>query len=182
MSDNRNCILDFEGSVEMTEDEIMKNQKWYLICFYYGILFVVIAGLVIGISNLSEDHTKEAKESTYKKSVVTATPKTSTSSYKKKSTTELSDCISIGCEYKSTAGSVYCSLHAVKPREEKEVKKVKSASSTTKKTKRKLLNPYDSYDDGYEDVYEDDDYDWDRYRSDDDYADGVDDAMEDMDW
>ena len=28
----------------------------------------------------------------------------------------------------------------------------------------------------------DDDYDWDRYRSDDDYAAGVDDAMEDEDW
>ena len=28
----------------------------------------------------------------------------------------------------------------------------------------------------------DDDYDWDRYRSDDDYAAGVDDAMEDEEW
>ena len=46
-------------------------------------------------------------------------------------------------------------------------------------------NSYDynnSYDDGYEDVYEDDDYDWDRYYSDDDYADGVDDAMDELDW
>ena len=41
---------------------------------------------------------------------------------------------------------------------------------------------YNSYDEGYEDVYEDDDYDWDRYWSDSDYADGVDDAMEDADW
>ena len=40
----------------------------------------------------------------------------------------------------------------------------------------------DSYDDGYNAIYEDDDYDWDRYRSDDDYASGVDDAMEDEDW
>jgi hypothetical protein len=39
-----------------------------------------------------------------------------------------------------------------------------------------------SYDDGYEDIYDDDDYDWDRYQSDSDYASGVDDAMEDMDW
>ncbi len=43
-------------------------------------------------------------------------------------------------------------------------------------------NPHASYDEGYEDVYEDDDYDWDRYYKDPDYADGVDDAMEDCDW
>ncbi len=41
---------------------------------------------------------------------------------------------------------------------------------------------YDSYDDGYEDVYFDDDYDWDRYDSDPDYASGVDDAMDELDW
>ncbi len=43
----------------------------------------------------------------------------------------------------------------------------------------------DSYDDGYDDVYMDDDYDWDRYYEDDDYAEGVDDALDDMedgDW
>ena len=38
---------------------------------------------------------------------------------------------------------------------------------------------FDSYDDGYEDIYENGDYDWDRYQTDRDYADGVDDAMED---
>ncbi len=41
---------------------------------------------------------------------------------------------------------------------------------------------YDSYDEGYEAISEDDDYDWDRYESDSDYASGVDDAMEDYDW
>ena len=34
----------------------------------------------------------------------------------------------------------------------------------------------------YNDIYEDDDYDWDRSHTDDDYAAGVDDAMEDEDW
>lgn len=46
-------------------------------------------------------------------------------------------------------------------------------------------NPYESYDKGYEDVYEDGDYDDDRYNSDSDYADGVDDAIdedEEGDW
>lgn len=40
----------------------------------------------------------------------------------------------------------------------------------------------DSYDDGYDDIYFDEDYDWERYRNDEDYARGVDDAMEDEDW
>ena len=38
----------------------------------------------------------------------------------------------------------------------------------------------DTYDDGYEAVYDDDDYDMDRYHKDDDYALGVDDAMDDL--
>lgn len=40
-------------------------------------------------------------------------------------------------------------------------------------------NPYKSYDDGYDDVYMDGDYDDDRYNRDSNYADGVDDAIED---
>lgn len=40
----------------------------------------------------------------------------------------------------------------------------------------------DSYDDGYDDIYFDEDYDWERYRNDEAYARGVDDAMEDEDW
>lgn len=54
--------------------------------------------------------------------------------------------------------------------------------STSKKKSTSISNPYKSYDEGYEAVYEDDDYDWDRYYSDSDYADGVDDAMDDLDW
>ena len=52
-----------------------------------------------------------------------------------------------------------------------------SGSSSSKKNHSSM----DSYDDGYNAVYEDDDYDEDRYRTDDDYAAGVDDAMEDED-
>ncbi len=40
----------------------------------------------------------------------------------------------------------------------------------------------DSYDKGYESIYEDDDFDWDLYDSDPEYADGVDDAMDELDW
>ena len=55
-----------------------------------------------------------------------------------------------------------------------------SSSGSSSKSKT-----HDTYDDGYDDVYMDDDYDWDRYWKDDDYASGVDDAIEDSydgDW
>ena len=56
------------------------------------------------------------------------------------------------------------------------------SSSGSTSTSNKKYSSYDSYDEGYEDVYEDEDYDWDRYYSDDDYASGVDDAMDELDW
>ena len=56
------------------------------------------------------------------------------------------------------------------------------SSSGSASTSSKKYSSYDSYDEGYEDVYEDEDYDWDRYYSDDDYASGVDDAMDELDW
>lgn len=64
-------------------------------------------------------------------------------------------------------------------------KKTTGTSSTNKNTtgtsSSKKNNPYNSYDDGYDDIYMDDDYDYDRYYKDSDYADGVDDAMDDLD-
>ena len=53
--------------------------------------------------------------------------------------------------------------------------KKKNASSNKKKS-------IDAYDEGYDDIYYNEDYDWDRYWRDQDYADGVDDAMEDEEW
>lgn len=60
----------------------------------------------------------------------------------------------------------------------------KSSTSKKKDTSgsSNKYSGYSAYDEGYEDVYENDDYDWDRYWSDSDYADGVDDAMEDAEW
>lgn len=57
-----------------------------------------------------------------------------------------------------------------------------SYGSNSSGSSRKSSSSYNSYDDGYEDVYFDEDYDWDRYREDDDYAAVVDDAMEDEEW
>ena len=54
--------------------------------------------------------------------------------------------------------------------------KATTKSSSSKKSK------YNSYDDGYNAIYDDDDYDWERYKKDKDYADGVDDAMDELDW
>ena len=56
------------------------------------------------------------------------------------------------------------------------------AVSYSGSSSKKRYSSSDSYDDGYNAIYDDDDYDWDRYRRDDDYAAGVDDAMEDEDW
>lgn len=45
---------------------------------------------------------------------------------------------------------------------------------------KRLQNPYAAYDAGYDDVMEGDDYDWDRYQRDSEYADGVDDALDEL--
>ena len=53
-----------------------------------------------------------------------------------------------------------------------------SYSGGTKKSTKTKKSTYDSYDDGYDDIYMDGDYDCDRYDRDSDYADGVDDAID----
>lgn len=59
----------------------------------------------------------------------------------------------------------------------------KSSNSETKSFGTdKKKSSYKSYDDGYDAVYYDEDYDEERYWSDSDYADGVDDAMDELDW
>lgn len=60
----------------------------------------------------------------------------------------------------------------------------KSSSSRSKSSSGKRyrsLNPYEHYDDGYEAIYDDGEYDEDRYDSDPEYAEGVDDAMDELD-
>ena len=54
-----------------------------------------------------------------------------------------------------------------------------SKKNSSTKSSSKKSNPYKNYDEGYDDVYMDDDCDLDRYNKDRDYADGVDDAEED---
>ena len=121
-------------------------------------------------------------------------------------------CIKAGCDNKQASGSSYCYLH--KPytgsstshsnkssgstsksstsssgssssyNSKSNSTNKSSYSSGTKKSTTIKKSTYDSYDDGYDDIYMDGDYDYDRYESDSDYADGVDDAMDEYgeDW
>ena len=57
-----------------------------------------------------------------------------------------------------------------------------STSTNRGTTGKKTYNSYNSYDEGYEDIYDNEDYDMDRYNNDSEYAAGVDDAMDDLDW
>ena len=110
-------------------------------------------------------------------------------------------CIKSGCDNKQATNSSYCYLH--KPYSgsssshsnssysNKSSSSSYSSSYNNKSTagsntssynsSTKKSNTYDSYDDGYDDIYMDGDYDYDRYDMDSDYADGVDDAMDEFD-
>ena len=57
-------------------------------------------------------------------------------------------------------------------------------TSYSSDTKKGTTTKKSTYDDGYDDIYMDGDYDYDRYERDSDYADGVDDAMDEdeEDW
>lgn len=92
-------------------------------------------------------------------------------------------CIKAGCDNKQASGSSYCYLH--KPYTGSSTSHSSSSySGGTKKSTTTKKSTYDSYDDGYDDIYMDGDYDYDRYDRDSDYADGVDDAMDEYgeDW
>lgn len=119
-------------------------------------------------------------------------------------------CSLSGCNKEVTEGSRYCLLHDLSYRSygnpdynevyrnsQKRRNDSTTSGSTTStqsntntsskrsnsaSTSKKSYSFYDFYDEGYEDVYENEDYDWDRYYSDDDYASGVDDAMDELDW
>lgn len=123
-------------------------------------------------------------------------------------------CIKAGCDNKQVSGSSYCYLHkpytgsgssshsnssySSKSSSSSSVRSTSSSSSSyskktttnssygssTKKSSTSKKNSYDSYDDGYDDIYMDGDYDYDRYDRDSDYVDGVDDAMDEFgeDW
>ena len=117
-------------------------------------------------------------------------------------------CILKGCDNKRAPGSSYCYLHksygktssgsytkssgtkssgssysgskTKTPSSSYSGSKTKTSGSTYSGSSKKS-SYHDSYDDGYDDVYMDGDYDYDRYDRDPDYADGVDDALDEFD-
>ena len=144
-------------------------------------VFLVVIGIfyIIGaISETSEPKciksdcdNKQATNSSYcylHKPYTGSSSSHSSSSYSNKSTSSSS---SSSHNNKSTAGSNASSYSSTK--------KSSTGTSSSKKS-----NTYNSYDDGYDDIYMDGDYDYDRYDRDSDYADGVDDAMDEFeeDW
>ena len=104
-------------------------------------------------------------------------------------------CIVTGCSNKRAPESSYCYLH--KPYRRSYRSSYSSGSSGSSSAASRSSSSYskpkssygtssyrkstaDSYDDGYDDVYMDGDYDDDRYARDSDYADGVDDALDEL--
>ena len=57
-----------------------------------------------------------------------------------------------------------------------------SSSGSSSSSSSKSSSGWSSYDAGYSAVDEDEEYDYDRYETDSDYANGVDDAMDDNGW
>ncbi len=115
-------------------------------------------------------------------------------------------CIMAGCNNKQASGSSFCYLHKSYKRSSTYHSNKSSGGTSkrctsnsgssgsysnksnstnkssyrggTKKSTTTKKSTYDSYDDGYDDIYMDGDYDYDRYDRDSDYADGVDDAID----
>mgnify|MGYP004659912243 CR=1 FL=1 len=93
-------------------------------------------------------------------------------------------CIKDGCTREADKDSAYCWVHRPSKSSTKSSTSYssKSSYSSSYSSSKKSYKTYDSYDDGYDAIYDDDDYDEDRYNSDPDYAAGVDDAMDELDW
>lgn len=118
-------------------------------------------------------------------------------------------CAANGCKRHKESGSKYCVLHSEEYRNWQTYSSetnysnrkhststvsgslgIKSSNTSKNTSGSNYYQPnvsspksyYNSYDDGYEDAYENEDYDEDRYKNDKDYAEGVDDAMDERDW
>lgn len=82
---------------------------------------------------------------------------------------------------KSTSSSSYSGSSSSSSKKTGTSSGSSSSYSTKSNSSSNKSNPYASYDSGYDSIYDDGDYDWNRYQKDKDYADGVDDAMEELD-
>ena len=97
-------------------------------------------------------------------------------------------CIEEGCTEKVVEGTNYCRWHLISDDNDYDddsdyTQETTSDHKVYKYHKRiQYDSSEDAQDDGYDDIYDDGDYDYDRYDNDEDYAEGVDDAMAEIDW
>ena len=93
-------------------------------------------------------------------------------------------CIKDCCTREADKDSDYCGVHRPSKSSTKSSTSYssKSSYSSSYSSSKNPTRRNDSYDNGYDAIYDDDDYDEDRYDSDPDYAAGVDDAMDELDW
>lgn len=100
------------------------------------------------------------------------------SSHKPKSTSNsTSTSENLSTETKSDSSEMMYSENTSEEKTSSDAEFYETSKKTSSDTKS-----YESYDEGYEAIYEDEDYDDERYQNDPDYADGVDDAMDELDW
>ena len=85
-----------------------------------------------------------------------------------------------GCYREVNGANERCSSCKAKKNNQSSNSSSSASSSKSSYSASSKHRTQDTYDDGYEAVYEDGDYDMDRYYDDDDYASGVDDAMDDL--
>ena len=97
-------------------------------------------------------------------------------------------CIVPGCTNRQEEGSAYCCLHRqhsedsdITDTTDPQTSPYSNDNVTTTRKSTRTDDSYDRYDEGYDDVYMEEEYDQDRYDRDSDYEDGVDDAMDDLD-
>ena len=130
-------------------------------------------------NNLSKSDKSSESESSSNKSYSSSSSSSSSSKYSNSYSSSYSN------KYGSTGSSSYSSGTKKNSASNSSTYKSSTGSNNTynssgSTSSTKKSNPYASYDDGYDDIYMDGDYDDDRYSSDKDYADGVDDAIDEL--
>ena len=152
------CIVEIVDMVHESKTCIMKG------CDYYR----------MGESKYCYIHQSSRKKSTSSgtSSYGNQSSGSSSSSASSKSSSKSSSSSSTGTSGSSSKSSTGSSSYS---------KKSTSGNQSSYSSGTKKSSSYKSYDDGYDDIYMDGDYDDERYRTDQDYADGVDDAMDEFD-
>ena len=183
MSDNKN--------ENISKDSFFKRNKNRIL---YGVAIVLpCLSIIILIAGKPSTWFEKAPADSYSKNAAssasgnTSTSSTSTSSGSSSSSssststsgTKKSTVNVNGAASKSNSSAKSNSSSTSKSSSSSKSSGSGSSSSKSKSNARKAAENYDA---GYNAIYEDDDYSQSRYNRDKDYAMGVDDAMDDLDW